>query len=79
MIWTVQPYIEGDHASQSELITHLNRQGWRRIATPDNHLVFEHVPTGVRMHDVHAGNFIRQKNGMFVPIDVYFEGVHSGL
>ena len=25
------------------------------------------------MHDVYAGNFIRQKNGSLIPIDVYFE------
>jgi hypothetical protein len=27
-----------------------------------------HVPTGIRMHDVHAGNFIRQKNGILIPL-----------
>jgi hypothetical protein len=27
------------------------------------------------MHDVHAGNFIRQKNGSLIPIDVFFEGL----
>ena len=27
------------------------------------------------MHDVHAGNFIRQKNGILIPIDVFFEGL----
>jgi hypothetical protein len=37
--------------------------------------VFQHVPTGIRMHDVHAGNFIRQKNGILIPIDVFFEGL----
>jgi hypothetical protein len=34
-----------------------------------------HVPTGIRMHDVHAGNFIRQKNGILIPNDVFFEGL----
>jgi hypothetical protein len=37
--------------------------------------VFQHVPTGIRMHDVHDGNFIRQKNGILIPIDVFFEGL----
>jgi hypothetical protein len=37
--------------------------------------VFQYVPTGIRMHDVHAGNFIRQKNGILIPIDVFFEGL----
>jgi hypothetical protein len=27
------------------------------------------------MHDVHAGNFIRKKNGILIPIDVFFEGL----
>jgi hypothetical protein len=39
--------------------------------------VFEHIPSGIRMHDVHAGNFIRQKNGTLIPIDVFFEGLSS--
>jgi hypothetical protein len=39
------------------------------------HLVFEHAATGIRMHDVHAGNFIRQRNGLLIPIDVFFEGI----
>ncbi len=30
------------------------------------------------MHDVHAGNFIRQKNGILIPIDVFFEGLPAG-
>ena len=79
VIWTVQPYIEGDHLSQGALVTHLGKSGWRRVVTRDNHLVFEHAATGIRMHDVHSGNFIRQKNGALVPIDVYFEGIKSGL
>lgn len=79
VIWTVQPYIEGDHLSQGELVAYLGNQGWRRVVTRDNHLVFEHAATGIRMHDVHAGNFIRQKNGALVPIDVYFEGIKSDL
>jgi hypothetical protein len=37
--------------------------------------VFEHALSGIRMHDVHAGNFIRQKNGILIPIDVFFEGL----
>ena len=79
VIWTVQPYIEGDHLSQGALVTHLGKNGWRRVVTRDNHLVFEHSATGIRMHDVHSGNFIRQRNGALVPIDVYFEGLESGL
>ncbi len=27
------------------------------------------------MHDVHAGNFIRRRNGDLIPIDVFFEGI----
>jgi hypothetical protein len=37
--------------------------------------VFQHIPTGIRIHDIHAGNFIRQKNGILIPIDVFFEGL----
>jgi hypothetical protein len=45
-----------------------------RFSSP-YHLVFEHAATGIRMHDVHAGNFIRQRNGLLIPIDVFFEGI----
>lgn len=62
---------------QSELVTYLGKQGWQRVVTRDNHLVFEHAASGIRMHDVHAGNFIRQKNEELVPIDVFFEGLPS--
>jgi len=75
VIWTVQPYIEGTHPTQAELIADLASQGWRPVGSLHNHLVFEHHPSGIRMHDVHAGNFIRQKNGSLIPIDVYLEGL----
>jgi hypothetical protein len=75
VIWTVQPYIEGSHPTQAELVADLKLQGWRSAGTQHNHLVFEHVPTGIRMHDVHAGNFIRQKNGILIPIDVFFQNL----
>lgn len=74
-IWTVQPYIEGTHPTQAELVADLKLQGWHPAGTLHNHLVFQHLPTGSRMHDVHAGNFIRQKNGILIPIDVFFEGL----
>ena len=77
VIWTVQPYIEGTHPTQAELVAELKLQHWKPAVTLHNHLVFEHVPTGIRMHDVHAGNFIRQKNGNLIPIDVFFEGLSS--
>lgn len=79
VIWTVQPYIEGTHPTQAELVADLASQGWRPAASHHNHLVFEHTPTGIRMHDVHAGNFIRQKNGVLIPIDVFFEGLPAHL
>jgi hypothetical protein len=47
----------------------------RSFHRPPPTAVFQHVPTGIRMHDVHAGNFIRQKNGILIPIDVFFEGI----
>jgi len=75
VIWTVQPYIEGTHPTQAELVTDLASQGWRPAGSLHNHLVFEHAMSGIRMHDVHAGNFIRQKNGILIPIDVFFEGL----
>ena len=75
VIWTVQPYLEGRHPSQAELVADLTRQGWRPAGSRHHHLVFEHAATGIRMHDVHAGNFIRQKNGILIPIDVFFEGL----
>jgi hypothetical protein len=75
VIWTVQPYIEGTHPTQAELVAELKSQGWQPAGSLHNHLVFQHVPTGIRMHDVHAGNFIRQKNGNLAPIDVFFEGI----
>ena len=75
VIWTVQPYIEGTHPTQAELVADLKLQGWKPAGSLHNHLVFRHVPTGIRMHDVHAGNFIRQKNGILIPIDVFFEGL----
>ncbi len=75
VIWTVQPYIEGTHPTQAELVADLASQGWRPAGSLHNHLVFEHVLSGIRMHDVHAGNFIRQKNGILIPIDVFFEGL----
>ena len=74
VIWTVQPYIEGTHPTQRELVAELASQGWRPAGSLHNHLVFEHAATGIRMHDVHAGNFIRRKDGTLVPIDVFFEG-----
>jgi hypothetical protein len=58
-----------------ELIADLASQGWRPAGSLHNHLVFEQAPSGIRMHDVHAGNFIRQKNGVLIPIDVFFEGL----
>jgi hypothetical protein len=58
-----------------ELVTDLKLQGWKPAGSIHNHLVFQHVPTGIRMHDVHAGNFIRQKSGILIPIDVFFEGL----
>lgn len=75
VIWTVQPYIEGTHPTQNDLVADLTLQGWRPAGSLHNHLIFEHVPTGIRMHDVHAGNFIREKNGVLIPIDVFFEGL----
>lgn len=75
VVWTVQPYIEGTHRTQSELVAYLKLQGWHPSGAQHNHLVFEHAATGVRMHDGHAGNFIRQKNGVLIPIDVFFEGL----
>jgi len=75
VIWTVQPYIEGTHPTQAELIADLKLQGWQPAGSLHNHLVFEHTATGIRMHDVHAGNFIHQKNGILIPIDVFFEGL----
>jgi hypothetical protein len=75
VIWTVQTYIEGTHPTQAELAADLKLQAWRPAGSLHNHLVFEHAPTGIRMHDVHAGNFIRQKNGILIPIDVFFEGI----
>jgi hypothetical protein len=75
VIWTVQPYIEGTHPTQAELVTDLASQGWRPAGSLHNHLVFEHALSGIRMHDVHAGNFIRQKNDILIPIDVFFEGL----
>jgi hypothetical protein len=77
VIWTVQPYIEGTHPTQAELVAELKLQQWKPAVTQHNHLVFEHIPSGIRMHDVHAGNFIRQKNGTLIPIDVFFEGLSS--
>jgi hypothetical protein len=73
VIWTVQSYIEGTHPTQAELVAVLKLQGWRPAGSLHNHLVFEHVATGIRMHDVHAGNFIRRKTGDLIPIDVFFE------
>jgi len=35
----------------------------------------QHISSGIRMHGIHAGNFIRQKNGSLIPIDIYFEGL----
>ncbi len=75
VIWTVQHYIEGTHPTQVELVADLASQGWRPAGSLHNHLVFEHAPSGIRMHDVHAGNFIRQKDGILIPIDVFFEGL----
>jgi hypothetical protein len=75
VIWTAQPYIEGTHPTQSELVAELRKLGWQPAGTQHNHLVFKHVYSGVQMHDVHAGNFIRQKNGALIPIDVFFEGL----
>lgn len=75
VIWTVQPYIEGSHPTQAELVDELRQQGWRPVPSPHNHLVFLHAATGIRMHDVHSGNFIRQTNGLLIPIDVFFEGI----
>jgi hypothetical protein len=75
VIWTVQPYIEGTHPTQAELVADLASQGWRPAGSLHNHLVFEHALSGVRIHDVHAGNFIRQKNGSLIPIDIFFEGL----
>jgi hypothetical protein len=79
VIWTVQPYIEGTHPTQAELVADLKLQGWKPAGSLHNHLVFQHVPSGIRMHDVHAGNFIRQKNGILIPIDVFFEGLPAPL
>ncbi len=75
VIWTVQPYIEGIHPTQAALVSYLKEMGWKSAASDHNHLVFEHIPTGIRMHDVHAGNFILQKNGTLIPIDVFFQGL----
>lgn len=75
VIWTVQPYIEGSHPSQAELVDALKQQGWRPVPSPHHHLVFQHASSGIRMHDAHAGNFIRQSNSTLIPIDVFFEGI----
>ncbi len=56
-----------DHGSKPSGVSTAHR--------PPPTAVFQHVPTGIRMHDVHAGNFIRQKNGILIPIDVFFEGI----
>lgn len=79
VIWTAQPYIEGTHPTQAELVAELKLQQWKPAVTQHNHLVFVHIPTGIRMHDVHAGNFIRQNDGSLIPIDVFFEGLSTDL
>jgi len=53
----------------------LKLHGWRPAGSQHNHLVFEHAVSGIRIHDVHAGNFIRRKNGDLIPIDVFFESI----
>jgi len=75
VIWTVQPYVEGSHIEKSALLSRLANQGWKEVKTEHPHLVFEHGPTGIRMHDVHPANFIQTKDGHLVPIDVFFEGI----
>jgi hypothetical protein len=50
----------------------------RHVASnPGYHQLFEHAASVIRMHDVHAGNYIRQKNGSHIPIDVFSRA--SGL
>jgi hypothetical protein len=39
VIWTVQPYIEGTHPTQAELVADLKLQGWKPAGTLHNHLV----------------------------------------
>jgi len=43
VIWTVQPYIEGTHLTQTELVADLKLQGWQPAGSLHNHLVFEHT------------------------------------
>ena len=38
---------------------------------PASFLIPSHLPFAY----VHAGNLIRQKNGILIPIDVFFEGL----
>lgn len=68
-------YIEGTHPTQAELVADLAALGWRPVGSLHSHLVFQCVPSGIRMHDVHSGNFIRKKNGSPKPIDVFIECV----
>jgi len=62
VIWTVRPYIEGTHPTQAELVAELKSQGWQPAGSLHNHLVFQHIPTGIRMRDVHAGKLHPSEN-----------------
>ena len=73
-IWTVQPYIEGGHPSDKQLASWLKKEGWiQRDDRP--HRYYQHGATGMKIHDLHAGNCIMTSHGIIIPIDVFFEGV----
>jgi hypothetical protein len=75
-IWTVQPYIEGEHPSDEELASWLVAQGWRQ-RDDRTHRYFEFQDTGIMVHDMHAGNCIKTPQGDIIPIDVFFEGLKN--
>jgi hypothetical protein len=73
IVWTVQPYIEGIHPKDGELAAWLKKAGWSEVTDSRGRLIYE--KSGVRIHDAHAGNFIKTKDGHIIPIDVFFEGL----
>lgn len=75
VIWTRQPFVEGDHPSNRELEDKLIKSGWQPRVDQEGGRIWVNKDTGIAMHDAHSGNFIVRPDGKLLPIDVYFSGI----
>jgi hypothetical protein len=87
VILTTQPFIRGSQAKPPEILAAMGQLGFERIpgipANTDECFSFYRRRDRVSAFDAHNGNFIRQKSGLVIPIDLVMvradEAMHEYL